>query len=326
MVRILIGFLLLAASPAFAGICGDRNLIDELGADDSAKLAALVAKHPYPTGNFWRAEKPGSTVIVAGTIHIPDARLDPMEAELAPHIRDADLVILEGTRETEAETQRLVAERPGIFFITEGPTLIDLLGPEDWARVENRLTALGVPGFLGAKFQPWYMSMTLTIPACAMSRLKSGEMGLDRRIEDLSLAAGVPIETLDDAETVFKLFGQGTMDEQLDALRAALAPDSNGDGDAMMHTLVESYFKGTARESWEFTRLYNDIAEVPNGMESFEFIDKTILQDRNVKWMPDIERMVAGKDVVLGVGAAHLSGDTGVLKTLERLGYSLSPL
>ena len=80
----------------------------------------------------------------------------PMVERLLPEIAASDVLIVEATREAEAGMAALAAERPELFFLTTGPSLIDLLGPEDWAQVEKELSQRGIPGMVAAKFQPWY--------------------------------------------------------------------------------------------------------------------------------------------------------------------------
>ena len=198
----LLAIATLAPIAAMAQSCGTTDLIAELGAEDRARLDTLVAPHVYSTGNLWRAEKGGTEVIVAGTLHIPDPRLAQMVEAIRPHLENADVLIIEATSEDEAALAGLAAAKPEFFFITEGPTLIDLLGPDDWGRTKERLAALGVPGFLGAKFQPWYMNLTLAIPPCAMALIQSGAKGFDRQLEAIALESGIAIASLDDAEAV----------------------------------------------------------------------------------------------------------------------------
>jgi len=317
----LLAIAALAPSAATAQACGTTDLIAELGAADRARLDALVAPHVYSTGNLWRAEKGGTEVIVAGTLHIPDSRLTPMVEAIRPHLEKADVLIIEATSKDEAALAGLAAAKPDFFFITEGPSLIDLLGPEDWGRAEERLAALGVPGFLGAKFQPWYMNLTLAIPPCAMSLIQSGAKGLDRQLEDIALANNVALASLDDAEAVLALFADEPIEEQLNGLRIAL--NTQEDADASTSTLVEAYFDGRTREGWEFARIQIEQAGIEHGAEMFEEINQTLLIDRNQKWEPLIAGFVAGKNAVLAVGAAHLSGESGVLRALERAGYAV---
>lgn len=309
---------------ALAQSCGTTDLIAELDADERARLDALVAPHAYPVGNLWRAEKDGSTVLVAGTLHVPDTRLSALAERINPFLRDADLLILEATSEDEAGLAAMAATQPDLFFITEGPTLIELLSDEDWAKVEEQLGALGIPAFVAAQFQPWYLNLTLAIPPCALALVQSGVKGLDRQFEDVALEAGIHISSLDDVETVIRIFADAPFEEQMDGLRLTL--NTADDGDANTSTLIEAYFDGRTREGWEFGRILVERAGIENGQELFDEVNTSLLLERNQDWEPLIHEMVEGKDVVVAVGAAHLSGDTGVLRALERAGYVVEPL
>ena len=310
---------------AAAQSCGTRNLIDELSQEDRVRLDALVAPHAYPTGNLWTATKDDVTVTVVGTIHIPDPRLAPIVARLRDRVANADLLILEATSDDEAGLQSLVAEKPEMFFITEGPTLIDILGEENWARVTERLSAMGIPGFFAAKFQPWYLSLTLAIPPCAIQAIQSGEHGLDRQLETIATGADVPLAALDDTEAVLQIFANEPMEDQIDGLMITL--EIQADSNATSSTLIEAYFDERVRETWEFGRIQVEQSGIENGPELFEEINQSLLIDRNVDWEPKMNALISGKqDVVIAVGAAHLSGDSGVLMALERAGYTLEPL
>ena len=309
---------------ALAQACGTTDLTETLSADERAALDALVAPHPFPEGNLWRAAKDGSEVIVVGTIHIPDPRLAPIVETIEPHLRDAELLILEVTSDEQSTIANLAAERPEMFFLTDGPSLIDLLGEDDWALVEDRMAELGMPAFIGAKFQPWYRTLTLSMPPCAMAAMAGGAVGLDRQLEEIAVAAGVPLASLDDVDEFMGFFTSGTLEEQLDALRLTVA--TQADTEATSSTLVEAYFDGRIREGWEFSRILVDRMEIEGGQEMFEEMEAMLLDGRNASWEEQLPGLVEGRDVVIAVGAAHLSGETGVLRALERAGYAVDPL
>ena len=326
MFRAILLSLAMGIAPfhATAQVCGTEDLIAQLTPEERARLDALVAPHPFGEGLLFRADKGEDSVVVAGTLHIPDPRLAGLVDQVRPFLEEADVLILEASAEDEAGLQRLATVKPEMFFITEGPTLIDLLSPEDWALVTDRLQALGIPSFLAAKFRPWYLSMTLAIPPCAMTLLQTGETGLDRRLEIIALEKGVALQTLDDTEALLRIFADEPMDKQLDGLKVTLGMQQ--DGDAVTSTLIEGYFDGRVRETWEFARIQLDRSGIEDGEEMFEEINQALLVDRNAGWEARLPEMIAGQDAVIAVGAAHLSGETGVLRALERMGYEVSPL
>lgn len=326
MFRAVLSLIFVTALPAmgFAQACGTANLLEELTPEERAHLDTLVAPHPFPEGNVFLASKGDDTALVVGTIHIPDPRLEGIATGVRPYLEQADLLILEATSEDEAGMQVLAAEKPEMFFITEGPTLIDLLSEDEWQRVTERLGALGIPAFLAAKFQPWYLSMAIAIPPCAMLSLQSGEQGLDRQLEVIANGMGLPITALDNTEQLLRIFADEPMEKQLDGLRITL--ETQDAGDAATSTLIEGYFAGKVRETWEFARIQLERAGVENSEEMFDEVNQELLINRNMNWEEQFPGLITGKDVVIAVGGAHLSGETGVLRALERAGYAVSPL
>jgi uncharacterized protein len=51
-----------------------------------------------------------------------------------------------------------------------------------------------------------------------------------------------------------------------------------------------------------------------------------LLYDRNRKWAGALDTLLAGKSLLVAVGAAHLPGDQGVINLLRKRGYTLSPV
>lgn len=323
MIRPIV-FALLLALPTLvsAGGCGTRDLIAELSPERRAELDALVGQHVYAEGNLFRAEKPGSRVTIVGTLHLPDPRHAATVEAVTSDIESADLLILEATSEAQREIQNMAATAPEMFFLTEGPTLIDLLSEDEWQRLTEKLADYSIPGFMAAKFQPWFLGMTLAVPPCAMAQIQSGETGLDGLLEKLARKNEIAIAELDEVDTLMQLLSGDPIERQIEGLRLWLA--MNQDGNAELTTMVERYFQGKGREAVEYSRL--TLAEKGIPEDLFDDMMQGLLEDRNAAWEPKIVDLVTGKDAVLAVGAAHLSGESGVLRALERAGYTITRL
>lgn len=323
MFRLILSVVLITLPViSWAQSCGTRDLIAELGQEEQARLSALVAPHAYPEGNLFRAEKPGSRVTVVGTLHLPDPRHAETVDRLRPEMAQADVLILEASSESQAEIQAMATTRPEMFFLTEGPTLIDLLTEAEWTQLTKELEAYGIPGFMAAKFQPWFLGMTLAVPPCAVADVQRGEKGLDMLLEQVAQESAVPIAELDEIEALMALLSGDPLEKQIEGLRLFLS--MKVDGSAEMTTMVERYFQGKAREAVEFSRLLLERKGVPVAL--FDEMMQGILEDRNAAWEPAIIELVEGRTAVLAVGAAHLSGESGVLRALERAGYTITPL
>lgn len=320
----LIAALNLLAAPAIAQTCGGVDLIETLSAEDSETVAAAVADVPFADGILFEATRGGDTVTVIGTLHIPDSRHAATLARIEARVEAADILLLEATKEDEAAILAMTAERPDLFFLTDGPSLIDILGPEDWDIAKDRFSEIGMPGILGAKLRPWYANMVLGLPPCVTSLMASGQPGLDRMIEDRAETAGVPIAALEDAREMIAMMAGGEDAEDAEALRLTLRSDMTGA--EMTSTLIENYFEGDVWDVMALTRLLAERDMPGQGAALFDDFTGALIDRRNAQWEAALPAFIDGRDAVIAVGAAHLPGETGVLRALERAGYSVRPL
>jgi uncharacterized protein YbaP (TraB family) len=133
---------------------------------------------------------------------------------------------LEATPAERLAMSEAFVTEPSRLFITEGPTLPDLLGDEDWARISAGLLERGMPPFMAARFQPWFLLLSLGPPP-----LRDGGPGrrarrLDQLVTDEAEANEVPMAALEPWDTVFALFEDEDQGEMIEALRAALTIQS----------------------------------------------------------------------------------------------------
>ncbi|MEL7211710.1 MAG: TraB/GumN family protein [Pseudomonadota bacterium] len=324
---LLVIFLICLGLPAFAR-CDGASVLDRLSPAEFAELDATIAATPYPTGLLWRAEKGETVLHLIGTMHVYDPRLDPILTHVQPLIPEADLILLETTKEAEAKLQTEMANRPELLFITEGPTLPDLLPETVWQTLADQARARQIPAFMAAKFQPWYLSLMLAVPPCAMEAMVSGQRGLDHMIMDEAERAGVPTQALEPYDMLFTLFGDAPMAQQVEMLQASVA--MNRDADALFATLLATYFAEEHVKAWHVSRLL--ARDMPGATADeidamFAEMEDTLLTRRNRNWMPVIADAAARHDsVMIAMGAAHLGGTDGVLNLLAEEGYTLTRL
>ena len=318
-------FFALIGLPA-AAACDGTSYLDQISDAQRTQLDTSVANMPYAEGLVWEATKGADTITVVGTMHIYDPRLEALRAKLADTITTADLVMLEATPEEEAKLQDLIVTDPGRLFIVDGPTLPELLDEETWNLIADAAQQRSIPPFMAAKMQPWYLSLTLAIPTCAMTDMVAGVRGLDQMIIQDAEAAGVPLQAVEPFTTLFDVFNGDSIEEQVDMLRVnMLAPELQ---QQMFVAMLDRYFAEDVGRLWELSRVA--MSDVPGfdpdeGAAMFEEMQDALLTTRNKNWIPVIlEAAQANDDIVLAVGAAHLIGESGVLRLLENDGWSLS--
>jgi uncharacterized protein YbaP (TraB family) len=79
----------------------------------------------------------------------------------------------------------------------------------------------------------------------------------------------------------------------------------------------------------EMERLYlnQDLDSLYNFIKQEATLEnRDLLENRNINWIPKMERMMQEKVVFFAVGAAHLAGPEGVIELLLKKGYQLIPI
>ena len=320
--RILIALLIFLLPATAMAACGGIDMRTQLDAAQRAEIAQRLDGVPYSTGNHWTATKGARTVHVIGTMHLDDPRMPDLAARLAPVIEGADALLVEATKDDQKALQREMATNPSLAFLT-GPTLIDLMPREDWIKLAAAARARGIPPFMAAKFQPWYLSLMLSMSPCTIREANAGANGLDLRLMEIAEAAQVPMSSLEPFTTVFELFGKDPIEEQIAMLRVGILPDDVSEN--AMVTLVEQYFEEQHMSALETSRVITrPVVDLPEGEFDVlfdDFID-LLVRVRNEAWMAPIEA-ASGDRIVVAAGALHLGGEFGVLNMLEQRGYML---
>ena len=313
----------LLTGPAAAACTGEdtRHLLaDNLKAEVTAKLANA----PYAEGIYWTATRGDRVLHVIGTLHLNDPRFAAWSATFTPLFEKADALLVEATEADQASVQKALAEDLTRAFITEGPSLIDRLSPNEWDHVAALASASGLPPMVAAKMQPWFLSLSLALPLCAKQDPNISN-GLDKRLMTMARAVDVPITALEDALSVIALLSDTPLDQQVEELRSYLTMAQTDPN--QLASLSAAYFEERVLEFslMEEARFVAAPAPLPPEQRQADMgaLMEKMLLGRNAAWIPVIEA-TAGDQIVIGVGALHLPGTGGVLELLAEAGYSLA--
>ncbi|HMO72803.1 MAG TPA: TraB/GumN family protein [Paracoccaceae bacterium] len=328
MRRIALAFALTLATPAWAipPECIGRDLLAELPGDERAQLRAAADAVPYPRGNHWRATRDGQQVTIVGTYHLEDPRHEATLAAVLPALEQATILLVEAGPEEEAALIAAMGRDPGMILLPEGPTLVDLLEPADWAALSDALRARQMPPFMAARFRPWFVSVTLGLPPCAMASAAERD-GLDQKLIDAADGLGLTVAAFEPFDPAFRIFEDMPMDTQIGMIRSTLAIEDQSED--YLFTLAEAYFAQDTRIIWELMREISlDLPDATPEQVAAEFaqMEEALMSGRNRDWIPVIEAAAADGKVVAAFGALHLAGEEGVLNLLARNGWTLERL
>lgn len=314
-------FLMMLPAALWAN-CTGTDLRTTLTEDQRAEIAARLEGVPYAEGTYWTATRGSRTIHVIGTLHVDDARFDPITTALAPIIQSADHLLVEANAESQAALEQAVATQPDMLFLTD-KTLIDLMPEDEWTKLADAARVRGIPPFMAAKFQPWYLSLMLSMSPCTLKSLAQNKNGLDQRIMTIAEEANVPTSSLEPFETVFRLFNQDPLEEQIELLSIGVVPVEASENAS--YTLVEQYFDQEVIAALETSRVTTR-AHLDMTPEEFDTLFDDIMDlinvQRNLSWIGPIEA-TPGDSIVVAAGALHLGGEQGILNLLANEGYTL---
>lgn len=326
--RVFLSLLLLLVATTAQALCNEEA---DLPPHVLKELRAEAAQHPFHRGNLWQLEKDGVTSYLFGTMHLYDPRHVASMNRLKPLIAASDQVLIEVTKQDEAKLQRELMGTPELYLITEGASLIDRLGPEAWDKLVPNLQRRGIPPFMAAKFQPWFLGFSMMTPECALSDLTAKRFGIDKSIEAEAVKQDKPVYSLDDVSALIGYFAKDPLEQQVEELRWSLLLDMPMDPG--MKGLSTFYFNEETQLAWTYSLYATEElikGAAPEDQARMRSLVTEMLEDlisgRNHQWMQQLLAELEQTNSFVAVGALHLPGEQGLLNLLEKSGFTVTPV
>ncbi len=285
-------------------------------------LAILVvaATSAAPTcaasaGPVWSIHRPGGgTVYLAGSVHVLDTARSRLPPAFDSAWRDAERVVMEldmDDLDPAAAASFLAAHAT----IGDGENLRTLLGAERFARVDTQARALGLSLDSVAQLEPWAVALALTQLQLVKLGLDPAQ-GVEQQLTERARAEGKPIAGLE------------TIDEQLGVLdglsymdQARFLELTAGESDSMATELDGILTAWRRADTAALERLL--LVEY----ERLPTLYGPLVTDRNRRWLPQIEALLARPDdTLVVVGTLHLVGPDGLLALLKDRGLVPTPV
>jgi uncharacterized protein YbaP (TraB family) len=269
------------------------------------------ALHAQEKSFLWKVSKNEKNVFLLGSIHYLKKENFPLRKSILDALDSSKRLVLEIDLNSASagSAQRLTVEKA---LYRDGATLPQNIEQETYRLAAQRAAQLGIDMQVLNPMKPWFVALT-------MMAIKFQQLGLDPTLGvDRYLAArakdgGIPTSGLETLEFQIGLMDQLSKSDQELMLRETVAEldllDQN------FNQIVQSWLKGDGA-SLEVLLLAS--------MREYPDLYQKIIVDRNRRWLPQIEKMIAqGDDAMVVVGAAHLVGQDGVIEMLKFRGYNL---
>ncbi len=269
-------------------------------------LGCLTAHAASPV---WAIRGAHNTVYLAGSVHL---------------LRADDSVLPAGFNRAYAGSKGLVMEldigkldpmeAAGWMMengaLPEGVTLRKKLGDARYARISAEANRLGLPAGLLDQLQPWVIGMQLLEVQYQQLGFQA-DQGVEQQLDQRAQADGKTVSGLETLAEQLGVLGAMSDDDQLRFLDMIVSEMHDVGTDTQ--AVIAAWRTGDA------SRL---AALLSDEYKSFPALYRTLVSERNKRWMPQIERLLqASQDYFVVVGALHLVGDGGLLELVRRDGY-----
>jgi hypothetical protein len=279
-------------------------------------LAAVAARadgsgHPL---TLWRVDGNTNAVYLLGSIHLLRPEDHPLPRTIDAAYEDAEVVVMElDMDDLDPAYTQAAFNNAGV--LSDGTTLRDLMGEDDYGAAEAAATVIDVPLDMLAQSEPWLAAITVEL--MMLYRLGfNPQLGVEMTMTQRAAADGKPIEGLE------------TVDEQLGFLDGL---PLEAQREMLLQTLVQSAGLSesidTLIDAWRRGDTETLETQLLEGLEEQHDLHEALIAGRNRRWAHTIATLLDDEqDYLVVVGALHLVGDDGVPALLDRAGFRIRQL
>jgi uncharacterized protein YbaP (TraB family) len=243
-----------------------------------------------------------------GTMHLIEKEYFLFPKSLEKRVQKADILVMElPGMPSQFDALKLLKLKEGSFFdffTTEQSDSIFV-----WAKEALKLSEEAFRKTI-SPMKP-FVAIQLATQMQFIGKTASYEL----KFEEIAMESKVEIKGLETLEEQLSFFDNLTKEQQAEMVM---------EGIREMQKSIEFSKKVQqvyARQNVD--SLYNMLHENGGVLHSEE---KIFIDDRNKKWIPQIRESLASKRTFIAVGAGHLGGPNGLIRLLEKEGYTLSPV
>jgi uncharacterized protein len=260
---------------------------------------------------LWKVSNDKHSIYLLGSIHYLKKENFPLHKAILTAFNASKRLVLEVdlNRISPAAAQRVTLEKA---MYRDGQTLQQNVSEETYQLAEQHAAKLGIDMKIMGPMKPWFVALTLLAIKFQQIGLDPN-LGVDHYLAERAKASGKATSGLETLEFQVGLFDQLSKRDQESLLRETV-----GEMELLVtniNQIVQSWLNGDS-DSLETLLL--------GGMKEYPELHEKIIVERNRRWVPQIEKILAQDgDAIVVVGAAHLVGKDGVIEMLKARGYRL---
>jgi uncharacterized protein YbaP (TraB family) len=243
-----------------------------------------------------------------GTMHLIEKEYFVFPKKLEKQVKKTDVLVMELAglpNQLEATSYVMLKEGSFFDFFTQEQTDSILV----WAKEKF---GMGEETFRKSfsSMKPFAVTQ-LGVQLYFVGKTESYEMSFEK----IAKENGIAVKGLETIAEQMALFDNLTMEQQAEMVMESIR--SGDEGIEMIKKMQTVY------QTQQIDELYQLIQDEGGVIKEEQ---TNFLDDRNNKWIPQIESIVKEQNAFIAVGAGHLGGPNGVIRLLEKEGYILTPI
>ena len=264
-------------------------------------------KQTDQNGLLWKIAKPGTEPsYLFGTIHLNDERVK----NLAPPIKTAFENSKSFTMEMITDTNSL-AVTSKVMFLDEGLSLKRITGEKLYQETIRVLLKRGMTTENLDRIKPWVIVMMLNTP-----KAKSG-LFLDMDLYLKAFTARKPTYGLETMAEQLAPFDNMLLKDQVALLKDSLK--ANDQQEVQLEEITQAYLERNLTKLLTIADSYQTQAGA-----AYDELMVQLIGDRNLRMQQRMQKRLSEGNAFIAVGALHLPGENGLIKLLQKQGYSVT--
>lgn len=282
----------------------------------AGSLAGAQTVQPSLSGTIahpalWHVTGKAGEVYLLGSIHVLPPNVQWHTPAISMALSRADVFVFEVPEDAAAvsELQGLIQKNG---FLPPDQKLRDLLHPKFRVDYDTAVKSSGLDAAGVDRERPWLAGIQLMFTQISKLHYASSN-GVDSVLMESAVRNHKPIRYFETIADQFALLAPDDRALELEEFEAGLA--DLRDVSAGIRPMVTAWANGDQAK----------LDELINGdLDQFPKARQLLLDDRNQRWVPQIEAMLKEKHIFfVTVGAGHLTGPKGVPALLRKAGYTV---
>jgi hypothetical protein len=260
----------------------------------------------------WWVESGQNRLFLAGTIHLLRSSDFPLPPAFNNAYQQSTRLVFE-TDIDKTQQAAFQARLMSVLRMEPGQQIKDLISAQTLARLETYMHSRQLSLAQFNEFKPSMLAITLTV--LELQKLGIGSPGVDEFFFERAKRDHKPVLALESVEQQIEfLASMGDGQEDLMIQQTLEEIETLPEHFPLM---VKSWREGNSNE---LETLFIE----PMKLE-FKDLYERLLVERNLNWLPQLMRFLDSPETeMVLVGSAHLVGEDGLIKLLEKAGYSVT--